>query len=106
MNSRELSRAIAQRLPDHTQDDVMAVLDIFVEIVREELTRPHGYIYLHRFGRLHVDHHFLQPSGIFQGRYRRDWTLLRLYFRFTPTLALKNVIRDALDSLAESSNDA
>ena len=95
MNSRELSRAIAQRLPNQTQDDVSAILDTFVEIVREELMRPHGYVYLRRFGRLHIDYHLLQPGGMLKKRFRHR-TLRRVYFRFTPTDELSAAVRLAL----------
>lgn len=106
MNTRQLSQAIAQRLPNCTQEQVADVLDGFAEVVERELMRPDGYIYLRGLGRLHVDHHFLQPSGIFQGRYHKDWTLLRLYFQFTPTRELKKAVRDALDRPEEVSTHA
>jgi nucleoid DNA-binding protein len=97
MNTRQLSRAIAQRLPTHTQDDVETILTSFTEVVEEELARG-GYIYLHGLGRLHINYHFLHPSGVFQGRYNRSWTLLRLYFRFTPTRDLKDTVRSAIEN--------
>lgn len=101
MNTRQLSKAIAQRLPARTQADVEEVLSAFAEVVEEELVRRQGYIYLHGLGRLHIAHHFLRPSGIFQGRYSRSWTLLRLYFRFTPTRELKEAVRNALEGRGE-----
>ena len=95
MNSRELSRMIAQRLPDYTQDDVMAVLDTFIEVTREELMRPCGYIYLRHFGRLYIDFHPLQPGGVLKKRFP-NWTLRRVYFRFIPTDELSAAVRLAL----------
>ena len=95
MNSRELSRTIAHRLPNQTQDDVSAILNTFVEIVREELMRPHGYVYLRHFGRLHIDYHVLRPGGMLKQRFRNR-TLRRIYFRFVPTDELSAAVRLAL----------
>ncbi|MHB8626998.1 MAG: HU family DNA-binding protein [Aggregatilineales bacterium] len=97
MNTRELCRRIAYRLPHRTQADVDDVLHAFVEVTREELMHPNGSVYLQGFGRLHVDRHGLRPAGVFRNRYRPQVTLRRLYFRFTPTDDLKAAVRDALD---------
>lgn len=96
MNTRELCRRIAYRLPGRTQAEVDDVLHAFVEITREELMHPNGYVYLHGLGRLHVEQHHLRPAGIFRNRYRPQAILRRLYFRFTPTDDLKAAVRDAL----------
>ncbi len=99
MNTRQIAQAVAQRLPNQTQDNVLEVLQTVADVVEEELGRPGGYLYIQNLGRFHVDRHYLEPSGMLQNRYRPGWALMRLYFRFTPTTALRESVRDALINL-------
>ena len=93
MNTRELSQAIAWRLPGLTQAEVRDVIDVLVDVVREELMEVDHSVHIQGLGRLHVEHHLLHLSGIVRQQRPFDSHTLRLYFRFVPTDEFKQAVR-------------
>ena len=92
MNTRELSQAVAWRLPGRTQSEVRDVIDVLVDVVREELMEIDHSVYIQGLGRLHIEHHLLHVSGIVRQQRPAQPYLQRLYFRFTPTDEFKQAV--------------
>jgi len=94
MNTRELSQAGAKRLPERTQAEVREVIDVLVDVIREELMEIDHSVYIQGLGRLHIEHHLLHASGIVRQQRPSQRYLQRLYFRFVPTEDFKRNARE------------
>ena len=93
MNTRELNRAIAARLPNRTQNEVQEVVTVLVEVVREELMEIGHSVYIQGLGRLHIEHHALRAAGVVRQQRPSQRYLQRTYFRFVPTDEFKQAVR-------------
>jgi len=96
VNTRELSQAIAWRLPGLTQAEVRDVIDVLVDVVREELMEVDHSVHIQGLGRLHVEHHLLRLSGIVRQQKPFRTHTMRLYFRFVATNEFQQTVRQAL----------
>jgi len=91
VNHREVIREVAGRFPNLTQHQIAEVLEVLVEVWRDELAQPGGEVVIRDFGRLTVEVQRMRNSGAVRtqmGSAAPDH-LTRLYFRFRPTPGLR-----------------
>ncbi len=98
MNTHELVSEIAQRLPYLRRADVQAVMDVLIERLHAELTKPRGQVRLTGIGKLYVETHTLKASGIIRQQLAtRDGQvptlLVRHVYRFTPSEGLLTALK-------------
>ena len=101
MNTHELVSEIAQRLPYLRRADVQEVMDILIERLQAELTKPQGQVRLTGVGKLYVEAHMLKASGIVRQqlatRAEQPPTLLvRHVYRFTPSQGLLEALKKGM----------
>ena len=99
MNHNQLVAAIARRLYHRTAHDVAEVLDVLVDILREELSHENGYVYLRDIGRLYVQRQQLRSAGVVREQMQERYALppehlVRIYFRFRPAESLKQLVNE------------
>lgn len=98
MNHRQVIKQIARRFPDLTQRQIDDVLDVLVEVWREEMTQPGGEVVIRDLGKLTVEVQHMRNAGAVRtqmGSAAPD-RLTRLYFRFCPTPGLREDIQKHL----------
>jgi nucleoid DNA-binding protein len=94
VNHRQLVSAVARCFPDLTQRQIADVIAVLVEVWRAELVQPGGEIVIRDFGSLTVEVQRMKARGVIRERLgsAAPDRLTRLYFRFRPTLELRQDI--------------
>ncbi|MHB8624620.1 MAG: hypothetical protein ACYDBJ_10680 [Aggregatilineales bacterium] len=94
MNYNETVVAVARKLRQSTKHDVSEMLKVLLEVWREELLRPGGYIRIEGVGKLYVERQIIRSSGVVYRALSQKHkpvpaTLVRYYFRFHPSDSLR-----------------
>ena len=97
MNHSQTVATVAQRLRCLTKRDVGEVLDVLIEVWREALLQPEGYIRIEGLGKLYIEQQQLRSAGVIQARLRAKHGaapvhLDRYYFRFRPSDTLRAAV--------------
>ena len=97
MNRSQTVAAVARRLRHLTQQDVSEVLDVLVEVWREALLQPDGYIRIGDLGKLYIEQQQMRSAGVIQARLHDRYGtapafLDRYYFRFRPSESLRAAV--------------
>jgi hypothetical protein len=89
--------AVARKLRQRSRREVREVLDVLLEVWREELLRPEGYIRIDSLGKLYVEQQMMRVPGavkkaMAQRRLSAPPVLTRFYFRFHPSESLRRAL--------------
>jgi len=84
---RQMIIQTAQRLPNLRQRDIQEVLAVLIDLWNAELSTPEGRIHLSNLGRLYVETHTLQATGIVRER------LLKKFGGATPIFIQRRIVR-------------
>jgi nucleoid DNA-binding protein len=97
VNHRQVIREVARRFPDLTQYQIAEVLEVLVEVWRAALAQSDD-VMIRDFGRLTVEVQRMKNSGAIRAHMGSGAPehLTRLYFRFYPTLGLRDEIEQLL----------
>ena len=99
MNYNETVSAVARKLRQSTKREVSEMLNVLLEVWREELLRPGGYICIEDLGKLYIERQTIRSTGavyrtLSQKHRSIPETLARYYFRFHPSGSLRAALRD------------
>lgn len=97
MYHRDVIARIARRLPHRTQRDVAEVVELLIEVWSEELAKGE-VVSIPNVGKLRVEVQDLRTGGALRQRGR----LRRVYGRFRPTEALKELIEEVEDGQTQT----
>ena len=97
MNYNQTVAAVARKLRQRSRHEVREMLDVLLDVWREELLRPGGYIRIDALGKLYVEQQTMRvPGAVRQTLARKQLpappTLTRYYFRFHPSEALRQAL--------------
>lgn len=93
MNHRETVNAVARKLRHVSRRDVSEMLDVLIEVWRDELIQPDADIRIKGLGKLYVEQQTIPIAGVIRRSYERrrkvaPTTIKRYYFRFSPAAPL------------------
>lgn len=93
MNYQQSIDAVARRLYRFSRRDVAEIMEVLVEVWREELLRPEGNVHIRGLGNLYVQRQQIEASGLAKQLMEQTGQpggmVTRSYFRFRPTRTLK-----------------
>ncbi|MCQ3930989.1 MAG: hypothetical protein DPW16_11075 [Chloroflexi bacterium] len=93
MNHQQSIDAVARRLYRFSRRDVAEIMEVLVEVWREELLRPEGNVHIRGLGNLYIQLQQIEASGLAKQLMEQadqpGGMVTRSYFRFRPTRALK-----------------
>ncbi len=93
MNYQQSIDAVARRLYRFSRRDVAEIMEVLVEVWREELLRPEGNVHIRGLGNLYVRRQQIEASGLAKQLMEQtgqpSGVVIRSYFRFRPTRTLK-----------------
>ncbi len=93
MNHQQSIDAVARRLYRFSRRDVAEIMEVLVEVWREELLRPEGNVHIRGLGNLYVQLQQIEANGLAKQLMEQmgqpSGKVTRSYFRFHPTRALK-----------------
>jgi nucleoid DNA-binding protein len=92
MNRRKTITHVARLLPDRTQGDIAEIYDLICELWQTELVQPDGCIHITDVGKLSIESQQMKAGGTVKNLTSQD-TLVRIYGRFKPTRALKQLYK-------------
>lgn len=106
MNYNQTVAAVARKLRQRTRREVREMLDVLLDIWREELLRPDGYIRIDALGKLYVEQQTMRVPGVITRTLTHKQlpappTLTRYYFRFHPSESLREALVVSRDSEQE-----
>src|SRR5512147_2693841 len=94
---------IARRLPKFRKWEVQEVIDVLLEVWRQELVQPTGELHLRGLGKLYVEIHPLRANGVTRQALIRKYgsnapeQIARRPIRLRPYDALRAVMREETD---------
>lgn len=93
MNYQQSINAVARRLYRFSRRDVAEIMEVLVEVWREELLRPEGNVHIRGLGNLYVQRQQIEASGLakqlMEQTGQSGGMVKRSYFRFRPIRTLK-----------------
>ncbi len=103
MNTQQMVNQIARRLPKFRKWEVQEVIDVLLEVWRQELAQPDGELHLRGLGKLYVEIHPLRANGVTRQALLRKYGskapehIARRTIRFRPYDALRAVMHEEAD---------
>jgi nucleoid DNA-binding protein len=103
LNYNQTVAAVARKLRQRSRREVREVLDVLLEVWREELLRTDGYIRIDNLGKLYVEQQTMRTPGavkqaLAQKQLPAPPVLSRFYFRFHPSESLRQALVAARES--------
>jgi hypothetical protein len=97
VNYNQTVAVVARKLRQRTRREVREVLDVLLEVWREELLRPDGYIRIDALGKLYVEQQTMRVPGAVRRALAEQQRpvpplLTRYYFRFHPSESLREAL--------------